>query len=140
MSEFAKQGSFPMRHEVKAIPASPVVFDRGAAQASALAERRAARDVQALVDKERLIRHQDIATGRLVLPAKESERLIDRAREEVARWRRERLCTPDYSDRWEALLQLPLPQLARAMADPQLEWGPALRQNSPWLVAPHPGQ
>lgn len=122
------------RHrKVKAIVCSPEAFhgERG----SLLAERRAARAAQALVDKDRLIRHQKLAVELLLMPRKESAALIARARQEVERWRRERLCSPDYSDRWARLLSLPVRDLARAMASDDLDWGTALRQNSPWPVA-----
>lgn len=65
-----------------------------------LAERRAARAAQALVDKDRLIRHQRVAIELLLLPKLGREKL-----------------------------------LARAMGSDTLEWGTALRQNSPWPVA-----
>ena len=65
--------------------------------------------------------------------AKRAE-LVARARAEVGRWRRDRLCSPDYADRWEELLDLPVGDLALAMGSETLDWGTALRQNSPWHV------
>lgn len=124
------------RHKkVKAIVCSPEVFDARVDRNSLLAERRAARAGQALVEKDRLIKHQRLAIELLLMPPADREALISRARQEVARWRSERLCSPDYSDRWEALLSLPVADLARAMGSDALEWGAALRQNSPWHVA-----
>lgn len=124
------------RHgRVKAIVCSPEVFGARADRSSLLAERRAARAGQTLVEKDRLIKHQRLAIELLLMPTVDREALISRARHEVARWRRERLCSPDYSDRWEALLRLPVADLARAMGSDMLEWGAALRQNSPWHVA-----
>ncbi len=68
------------------------------------------------------------------MPQPQREALIARARAEVERWRRERLCSEDYIARWDALLGLPVEALASAMACESLEWGTALRQNSPWLL------
>jgi hypothetical protein len=118
---------------VKTTVCSPefVRGDRG----SVLAERGAARAAQTLIDKDRLIRHQKLAVELLLMPRKESSALIARARQEVERWRRERLCSPEYIDRWAQLLSLPVLELARAMAADDLDWGRALRQNSPWQVA-----
>ena len=121
-------------HKVKAIVCSPEVFQQRADQDSRLALRRAARADQMLVEKDRLIRHQGVAIELLLMPAAQSRALVERARQEVARWRRERLCSDDYSDRWDALLGLPLRELARAMVSDGQEWGTALRQNSPWPV------
>jgi PHD/YefM family antitoxin component YafN of YafNO toxin-antitoxin module len=125
------------RHnKVRAIVCTPEAFGgKGTAQAGQLAERRAARAAQALVDKDRLIRHQRLAIELLLLPKAGRDKLLARARQEVARWRRERLCSDDYSDRWDALLALPVAELARAMGADTLDWGQALRQNSPWPVA-----
>lgn len=50
----------------------------------------------------------------------------------VEQWRTHQLCSSDYIDRWQALLELPLPKLAQAMVSDADSWGPALRQNSPW--------
>lgn len=124
------------RHKkVKAIVCSPEVFQQRPDPERRLAERRAARAGQALVEKDRLIKHQRLAIDLVLMPASRREALIDQARAEVQRWRRERLCSEDYIARWEALLALPVEELARAMASDSLEWGTALRQNSPWLLA-----
>lgn len=123
------------RHrKVKAIVCSPEAFHARANSDSRLAERRAARADQALVERDRLIKHQGLAIRLLVMPAADSQALIERARYEVARWRRERLCSLDYIERWEALLKLPVNELAQVMGSEALEWGTALRQNSPWHV------
>ncbi len=58
--------------------------------------------------------------------------MIERARHRVARCQREHLCSADYIQRWHDLLQLPVKELARAMGSESLDWGVALRQNSPW--------
>ena len=123
------------RHKkVKAIVCAPEAFQAASNDASLLAERRAARAAQRLVEKDRLIKHQRLAIDLLVMPKDRREALIEAARSEVARWRRERLCSADYADRWDDMLQLLLKELAQAMASESLEWGTALRQNSPWPV------
>lgn len=123
------------RHKkVKAIVCSPEAFQGRADRDGQLAERRAARAAQALVDKDRLIKHQRLAIDLILMPQPQREALIARARAEVERWRRERLCSEDYIARWDALLGLPVEALASAMACESLEWGTALRQNSPWLL------
>ncbi len=123
------------RHKrVKAIVCSPDAFNAQAAAGQVLAERRAARAGQLLVDKDRLIKHQKLAIDLLLMPPAERVRLIQRARAEVARWRLNRLCSSDYADRWDDLLNLPVGGLAQAMGSELMDWGTALRQNSPWHV------
>lgn len=123
------------RKEIKAIVCSPEAFAAQCSGADALAERRAARSAQLLVDKDRLIRHQRWAIELLLMPRAQREQVIRRARAEVARWRLLRLCSPDYADRWDDLLGQPLEQLVRAMARDEPGESGALRQNSPWPVA-----
>jgi len=123
------------RHKkIKAIVCSPEAFEGQTGRDRQLAERRAARAAQSLVEKDRLIKHQRLAIELLLMPAAQSGALIAQARREVDRWRRERLCSEDYVVRWEQLLDRPVDELARAMASDSLEWGTALRQNSPWLA------
>lgn len=123
------------RHKkIKAIVCAPEAFQALSSEASILAERRAARAAQRLVEKDRLIRHQKLAIDLLVMPKDRREVLIQGALAEVARWRRERLCSADYADRWDDLLQRPVKELAQAMASESWDWGTALRQNSPWPV------
>ncbi|MEY2892160.1 MAG: hypothetical protein RJA98_2068 [Pseudomonadota bacterium] len=124
------------RHKkVKAIVCSPEAFQAQPAEAQALSERRAARAAQLLVDKNRQITHQKLAIDLLLLTEAEQAALVNGARAEVARWRADRLCSTDYADRWDALLRLPVRELARAMGSDDLAEGRALRQNSPWMVA-----
>jgi len=123
------------RHrKVKAIVCSPQDFRDGTAAGQVLAERRAARTAQLLVDKDRLIKHQKLAIDLLLMPSAKREELIGRARGELARWRRDHLCSADYADRWDRLLDQPIKELALAMGSDMLDWGTALRQNSPWHV------
>lgn len=123
------------RHKkIKAIVCSPEMFRDQSSAERVLVERRAARAAQLLIEKDRLIKHQKLAIDLLLMSKVKRAELIRRAREEVARWRRDRLCSPDYADRWDDLLSRPVEELARAMGSDSLEWGPALRQNSPWHV------
>jgi PHD/YefM family antitoxin component YafN of YafNO toxin-antitoxin module len=121
------------RHgKVKAIVCSPEAFGQRADAGKVLEARRAARAAQQLVEMDRLVLHQRLAIELLLMPKTKRTALVRRARGEVARWRRDRLCTPDYADRWEALLERPVEDLARTMSSQALEEGTALRQNSPW--------
>ncbi|NRF68533.1 type II toxin-antitoxin system Phd/YefM family antitoxin [Aquincola sp. S2] len=123
------------RHrKVKAIVCSPEAFREQSGPERVLAERRAARAAQQLVEKDRLIKHQKLAIDLLLSPEAKRAELIQRARAEIAKWRRDRLCSPDYADRWDELLDQPVEILARAMGSDSLDWGTALRQNSPWHV------
>lgn len=123
------------RHKkVKAIVCAPETFRGKSDESALLAERHAARAAQRLVEKDRLIRHQQLAIDLLLMPPQQRDALIQRARGEVARWRRDRLCSPDYADRWDDLLGRPVGELARAMGSESLDWGTALRQNSPWTA------
>lgn len=127
------------RHKsIKAIICSPETFHGTVGDISfpsqALGERRAARTAQQLVEKNRLIKHQKLAIDLLLMPEDKREELIMRARAEVLRWRRDRLCSTDYADRWDDLLGCSVGDLAHAMCSETLEWGAALRQNSPWHV------
>jgi len=121
------------RHKkIKAIVCSPETFGENADAKRARADRLAARAAQLLVDKDRLIKHQKLAIDLLLMTKARRSRVVQLARAEVSRWRRERLCSPDYADRWDSLLALPHAELARAMSSEDLDWGTALRQNSPW--------
>ncbi len=122
------------RHgKVQAVLMSPAFHGAAQAAQDPLAERRLARLQLAGVEKDRLLRHHRIAMDLLTLTPAESERLIQQARDTVERWRREKLSSRDFVDRWAALLALPARQLAREMVSDADGWGTALRQNSPWV-------
>jgi len=53
------------------------------------------------------------------------------ARAQVALWAQNRTCSPHYIQRWSAILRLPLPKMAREMADLG-DWTNAMFQNTPW--------
>ena len=131
------------RHKtIKAIVCSPETFHGTLLGRSSservLEDRRAARAAQLLVEKNRLIKHQRLAIDLMLMPEAKREELIARARAEVMRWRRDRLCSTDYADRWDDLLRRSIGDLAQTMCSETLEWGAALRQNSPWHVIEAP--
>ena len=119
--------------KIKAIVAFPAFFSEAGRREAQLAERRAARLGQALVEKDRLIKHQRIGIDLLTLPEKARKALVQRALTVVERWQADGLCSQDYIERWQALLSLPSRELALSMTGNADGWGAALRQNSPWL-------
>jgi hypothetical protein len=137
--EAAAQGpvAIEKHRKIKAILAAPEHFHpvQGAAvesSADPLLLRRAARAQMALLERDRLIKHQRIAIALLTRPAVERRALMRKALDAVARWQAESLCSRDYIERWQAMLRLPVPELALAMTGDAEGWGAALRQNSPW--------
>ena len=63
--------------------------------------------------------------------------LLARARSNVERWERERLCSEHYLSRWRAKLAGGVRASALALLDED-EWTDALLQNSPWSFALEP--
>lgn len=123
------------RHKrIKAIVCTPEAFRGTPSNDNLLAQRQAARTTQALVEKDRLIKHQKIAIDLLLMPETQRQAWINLAQQEVARWREERLCSLDYIERWDAILQQPIDAMVKHMTTDQEAWGTALRQNSPWHV------
>jgi hypothetical protein len=112
---------------------SPDFLKRQQGNQPDLTDRQLARARQALVEKERLIRHQRIAMDLLTLPAKDRDALVECAAQVVAMWRQEKLCSADYIDRWSEILRLPPREMADAIVSDAVGWGAALRQNSPWV-------
>lgn len=95
--------------------------------------RQLARERHAILEKDRLIRHQRIASDLITLAPDRRDRLIKDARAVVSRWRAERLCSIDYIQRWEHILEMAPEEMALAIVSEADGWGPALRQNSPWV-------
>ena len=118
---------------VQAIVAAPQYFAGAQSSADVMGVRRLARLGQTLMEKNRLIRHQRIAFDLVTAPATFRKKMVARAQQVVAQWRREQLCSLDYIDRWSAILQLPPLEMAAQMTSDVNAWGPALRQNSPWV-------
>lgn len=122
------------RHgKVQVIVAAPRFFGRSQPHPGDIEARRLARLGQTVVEKNRLIRHQRIAFDLVTAPDAVRDQMIQKARDIVHRWRREGLCSLDYSDRWSAILLLPVIEMAIQMTSDENDWGPALRQNSPWV-------
>lgn len=119
--------------KVRAVLSAFEHWQSRAGSTASQAEQQLARAKQALVERDRLIRHHRIALELLTLPVADSRRRVHDAKAQVRRWRDERLCSQDYIERWERILSLPLRQLARALTDDHEGWGTALRQNSPWI-------
>ena len=95
------------RHgKVQAVVAAPRFFSADPGKADEINERKLARLQQTLVEKNRLIRHQRIALDLATLPEVAREALINAARAEVARWKRDHLCSADYIERWTNILAL----------------------------------
>ncbi len=120
-------------HQVQAIIASPDRFAQADVVEARRAARRLARAQQDLVERDRLIKHQQLAIDLLTRPAPERQALIRRARAVVEQWRARGLCSADYIDRWSQLLALPPRELAQAITGDAEGWGTALRQNSPFV-------
>lgn len=65
--------------------------------------------------------------------------LKDTALRMVQRWQDQQLCSPVYITRWRDILNAEPAQIARHLLAMDEEWGPALRQNTPFAVpAPTP--
>jgi transcriptional regulator with XRE-family HTH domain len=82
---------------------------------------------------DRRRRHAALAVRLLAEPAR-SAPLIRRARQNVDRWDRERLCSRHYVSRWRRMLSGPTARVARALLRDDA-WADALFQNSPWGFA-----
>lgn len=82
---------------------------------------------------ERSARHLRLALH-LIQDESCAAALVDRARQRVDLWRRNRSCSPFYIDRWSQVLASPPPEIAKAMASLG-EWEDAMLQNSPWSWA-----
>lgn len=122
------------RHgKVHAIVAAPRFFSADPEAADQAHERKLARLKQTLVEKDRLIRHQRIALDLATLPKAARDALIQAARAEIGRWKRDRLCSADYIERWSDILAMPPQAMGARMTSDADGWGPALRQNSPWV-------
>ena len=123
--------------KIKAIVASPEFFAQTSVQQAQLVERKMARLNQAMLEQERLIKHQKMAVSLATLPPAKSMELVRKAQTVAEQWQKNHLCSRDYIEQWQKLLSLPPQELAQAMVSDLDGWGPALRQNSPWTgIAP----
>lgn len=53
----------------------------------------------------------------------------------VALWQEKQLCSPVYIERWQEILEAEPRQVAQNILAMDDEWGPALRQNTPFAMA-----
>lgn len=102
---------------------------------AAMARRRTARsEHQAKLAASRE-KHLKIAV-KFALGGSEAAALKAGALKMVGLWRERQLCSPGYIDRWQHILDAQPQQVALSlMAMDEDEWGPALRQNTPFAVA-----
>lgn len=119
--------------KVQAIVVSPEFFDRAEKNNTEGSARQLARVKQAMIEKDRLIRHQKIAFDLATSAPDKRNSMIKEARAMVQRWRVERLCSSDYIERWEKILKMKPQAMAATMVSDADGWGPSLRQNSPWV-------
>lgn len=101
--------------------------------AQAAAETRLARAQQLARRLDCRRRHAALAVRLLSSPAWAAPQ-IARARRNVERWRRDRLCSPHYASRWRRMLTGPTSRVGRALLRDD-DWTDALFQNSPFAFA-----
>lgn len=127
---------------IKALMAAPEVWDSNsksldeAHRAVDQMKRQLARAKQAELESQRLQRHAQLAVELLSAPRSRQDALIAQARAMLKKWKDERLVSEDYIGKWEQLLGLPVKQLASAIVGDADGWGRALRQNTPFVLAP----
>lgn len=104
-------------------------------ESPAMARRRTARsELQAKLAASRE-KHLKIAV-KFALGGPEAAALKTGALNMVKLWRDKQLCSPVYIDRWQQILEANPQQVAQSLlAMDDDEWGPALRQNTPFAVA-----
>lgn len=105
------------------------------AESAAMARRRTARsELQAKLAVSRE-KHLKIAV-KFALGGPDATALKSGALKMVKLWREKQLCSPVYIDRWQQILEAKPRQVAQSLlAMDDDEWGPALRQNTPFAVA-----
>jgi len=79
-------------------------------------------------------RHAALAARLLAAPSPEAAALVRRARANVDRWERDRLCSEHYISRWRRMLSGPLRRVALGLLE-YADWTDALLQNTPWSFA-----
>ncbi len=72
------------------------------------------------------------------LDGAEALALKDNALHMVQRWEDNALCSPTYITRWRSILNAAPRQIAQSLMSMDDEWGPALRQNTPFAISAHP--
>jgi len=105
----------------------------GAEPSDAYCDRQMAREQQRKVELQRLNAHQRIGIE-LLTQASRRPVLLTAAQQEVQRWEDCALCSSDYIARWREWLALPVAELVPLMCSDAQGWGPAMRQNSPFVT------
>jgi transcriptional regulator with XRE-family HTH domain len=82
-------------------------------------------------------RHAALAARLAAMPAPQAAALLRRARANVERWERERLCSAHYVSRWRSRLAGSPRRAAAALLEHD-DWTDALLQSSPWSFALEP--
>lgn len=121
-----RAGDVVLRRELAQLESEPSAVDGADSRA-------AARLQQACIEQSRLMRHQRIALDLATFPHDAASQLIEQARQVVKRWKHEHLCSKDYIERWESILNLPPKEMSETIVSDMDGWGSALRQNSPWV-------
>lgn len=98
-----------------------------------LARRRLARTDQQAKLADSREKHLRLAV-QFALGGSEALALRANALKMVNLWREKDLCSPVYIERWQKILDGSLEQVAQALLSMDREWGPALRQNTPFAV------
>lgn len=78
-------------------------------------------------------KHLRIAV-QLALGGPTAQTLLAGALRMVQQWHEQQLCSPVYIERWRSILEAPPAQVASNLLAMDDEWGPALRQNTPFAV------
>lgn len=92
-------------------------------------QRAIARMLQARREEELLNRHVRVVN---MLRGNQCDEVIRYAKSEIERWRQQQLCSQDYIDTWDRLLNDPIQ--AAAILEERSTLGVRLRQNTPFAA------
>lgn len=93
---------------------------------------RLARQDKQKIDEQRLKKHLPVA--RALRDPTQAPLIVAEARQQVALWRNKSLCSVDYIEAWERLLNVPV-QAAEVLEDAFSSSAVQLRQNSPFVAS-----
>jgi hypothetical protein len=105
--------------------------DKSASDDMLFIERRSAREEKAREDDEAVAFHRRVM-ALLADPARSGAIMVD-AKGRVAKWEQRGLCSPYYIDAWNAIIELPVEEMASEILRADAE-GIALRQNTPFWI------
>ena len=91
-----------------------------------------ARQDKQAADEQRLKKHLPVA--RALRDPSQALLIVAEARQQVALWRSKNLCSADYIEAWESLLNVPV-QAAEVLEDAFSSSAVQLRQNSPFVAS-----